>query len=421
MRLVKIVATLYEKFDIDLFRYIDIARFNFSHRSYGEIDEWLELIEEAERKFNKEITVLADTKGPEIRTGAGIELRAGERIDVKELKLSNETAFRDVLDSGDIVLIDDGKVMLRAIDKNTLEALSNYPIKPRKSVIVRNKDYNIASITKEDLEDLEFIKVRRFDVIAQSFVRTPEDVLKMKELSGLPVIAKIETASAVRNIDEIIKVADGIMIARGDLALSIPEEKLPKVQSMILKKANKIPVIVATQVLSSMTDSPFPKRAELTDIYNAVINGADALMLSEETAVGKYKRETLEIMHRTILEAQELAERVSSMDDYKDKIAYSATMLAEEFDSPIIAPTYLGTTPRKISSFRPKQPIYAITSNHKITGYLNLFYGVFPRVYNYEPIFEKFNDIKRFLGLDRAVFVFGYPPGNSNTNSIVYI
>lgn len=421
MRLVKIVATLYEKFDIELFKYIDIARFNFSHRSYKEIDEWLQIIEDAERRFNKRITVLADTKGPEIRTGAGIDLKAGDRIDVGELKLSNETAFREVLDSGDIVLIDDGKVMLKAIDKNTLESLSNYPIKPRKSVIIRNKDYHIPSITKEDLEDLEFIKPRRFDVIAQSFVRTPEDVIKMRELSGLPVIAKIETASAVKNIDEIIKVADGIMIARGDLALSIPEEKLPKIQAMILKKANKIPVIVATQVLSSMTESPFPKRAELTDIYNAVINGADALMLSEETAVGKYKRETLEIMHKTIIEAQELADRVSSIDDYKDKIAYSAVMLAEEFKSPIIAPTYLGTTPKKISSFRPKTPIYAITSNQNITGYLNLFYGVFPSVYNYEPIFQKFDDIKRFLRVDRAVFVFGYPPGNSNTNTIVYI
>lgn len=421
MRLVKIVATLYEKFDIELFRYIDVARFNFSHRSYKEIDEWISIIKEAESRFGKKITILADTKGPEIRTGNQIDLKSGDVIRVEELKLSNEAAFREVLAPGDIVLIDDGKVMLKAISKDELQSLSSYPIKPRKSTIIRNKDYKLPSITKEDLEDLEFIKPRPFDVIAQSFVRTAQDVLDMKRLSGLPVIAKIETASAVRNIDEIMKVADGLMIARGDLALSIPEEKLPKIQAMILNRASKIPVIVATQVLSSMTDSPFPKRAELTDIYNAVISGADALMLSEETAVGKYKREVLDIMHRTIIEAQEMAQRTTVIEDYKDKIAYSAAMLAEEFKAPIVAPTYLGTTPKKISSFRPKQPIYAVTYNPNILGYLNLFYGVFPVYYNYEPLFQRFDDVKRALGLKQALFVFGYPSGNSNTNTIVFI
>lgn len=421
MRLVKIVATLYEKFDIELFKYIDIARFNFSHRSYKEIDEWLSIIQEAEDKFNKKITVLADTKGPEIRTGNEIELRRGDIIKISELKLSNEAAFREVIEKNDIILIDDGKVMLRVLDEDNLESIVNYKIKIRKSVIVRGKDYNIESITKEDLEDIEFIKNRRFDVIAQSFVRTDQDVIKMKKLSSLPVIAKIETASAIKNIDKIIKVADGLMIARGDLALAVPPEKLPKIQLEILRKGVKLPIIVATQLLSSMTESPFPKRAELTDIYNAVINGADALMLSEETAIGKYKKEALEVMNNLILEAQQLVDKIAVIEDYKDKIAYSASVLAEEFNAPIVAPTYMGTTPKKIASFRSKQPIYAITTNKKILGYLNMFYGVFPIYMDYEPVFQKFNDIKRLTGVDKAIFVFGYPAGNSNTNTIIYL
>lgn len=421
MRLVKIVATLYEKFDIDLLKYVDVARFNFSHRSYKEIDEWLEIIQEAEIKFGKKITIMADTKGPEIRTGAEINVNKGDIIEISDLKLSNEKVFRETLEAGDTVLIDDGKVMLKAIDNNHLESLVNYPIKMRKSVIIRGKDYAIDSITKEDLEDLEFIKKRRFDVIAQSFVRSAQDVVRMKQLSGLPVIAKIETASALNNINEIIKVADGLMIARGDLALSIPPEKLPKVQIEIIRKGVKIPVIVATQLLSSMTDSPFPKRAELTDIYNAVIYGADGLMLSEETAVGKYKKEALEMMNNIILEAQEMVEKTVIIEDYKDKIAYSATILADEFKCPIIAPTYMGTTPKKISSFRPKQPVYAITNNAKILGYLNMMYGVFPLYYDYEPVFQNFDKIKSLVKTDKAIFVFGYPPGNSNTNTVIYI
>ncbi len=421
MRLVKIVATLYEKFDIELLQYVDVARFNFSHRSYKEIDDWLDIIQEAENRFGKKITIMADTKGPEIRTGREISLNRGDIISISDLKLSNEQAFREILEPNDTVLIDDGKVMLRAIDKDNLESLVTYPIKIRKSVIIRNKDYPIDSITKEDLEDLEFIKKRPFDVIAQSFVRSAQDVIKMKQLSGLPVIAKIETASALKNLDEIIKVADGIMIARGDLALSISPEKLPKIQAEIIRKSIKIPVIVATQLLSSMTESPFPKRAELTDIYNAVIIGADGLMLSEETAVGKYKKEALETMNNIILEAQEIVEKTVVIEDYKDKIAYSATILADEFKCPIIAPTYMGTTPRKISSFRPRQPIYAITNNPKILGYLNLMYGVFPIYQDYEPVFQNFDKLKNLIKTNRAIFVFGYPPGNSNTNTIIYI
>lgn len=422
MRKTKIIATLgISNLDIESFKNIDIVRFNFSHGEYKKIEEWLKIVYEAEEKFDKKITILGDTKGPEIRTGAEIKVNKGEIINVTDLKLSKEKEFIETVDKDDIVLIDDGKALFKAISKDKLIALNSSFIKKKKSVIIREKEYPIPSITEQDIKDIDFMKKHDFDVVAQSFVRSKEDVLKMKELSGMYVIAKIETYSGIINLDEIIKHSDGIMVARGDLALSIPEQKLPSLQYHIAKVVKEKPVILATQLLSSMTDSPFPRRAEISDIYNAVINGFDCVMLSEETSAGNYPNETVETLNKILEESEKHQNIERSPIDYKDRIAKSAIDISKTVDAPLIAPTLYGTTPKKLSSFKPRVPIYAISPNKKVLKYLNMFYGVIPVEMEYEPIFNRFDEIKQKLKVDKAIFVFGYPVGNSNTNTIIYI
>ena len=214
------------------------------------------------------------------------------------------------------------------------------------------------------------------------------------------------------------------MIARGDLALSLPEERVPSIQVEIINIARRKrkPSIVATQMLESMTSSPMPTRAEISDVYNAVLQGVDALMLSGETAKGRYPIHAVKVMDKVIREAEKhLKELEAPQIDVKDVIAKSAMKISEKYGCAIIAPTIHGTTPSKLSRQRPKKTIFCATPKERTIRYLNFFYGVYPKLFDYEPVFENCEKLKSLFGVNEAVFVFGYPPGNHATNTILHL
>ncbi|NPA22465.1 MAG: pyruvate kinase [Candidatus Micrarchaeota archaeon] len=430
MRKTKIIATVgpsledYETMK-KVFTHANIARFNFSHGTNQERERWLKMLREVEQDLNKPITALADTKGPEVRTqnSEPLPVEKGKEYPISYLQPAPLDAFLSVVEEGDIVLVDDGKVIFIYKD-GKLKAYNSGIIKPRKSIIIRGKDYPLPSITPQDKEDIAFINKAGFDVIAQSFVRSPQDVKEMKSLTSLPVIAKIETATSLEHLPQIVEISDGVMVARGDLALSVPEEEMPLIQkkTIFLAKHYNKPVIVATQMLSSMVESPFPRRSEIMDIFTAVSHMADALMLSEETAIGKYPVEAVSVMSKVAQKAEQEHHFYRPPEaDYKDKLAKSAIELAQTFNVPIVAPTGYGTTPKKLSRQHPTQPVYAITPNKSIIPYLNLFYAIYPVEMSYEPVFQNFERIKNHLNIDKALFVFGYPPNNQNTNTLIFI
>jgi pyruvate kinase len=223
---------------------------------------------------------------------------------------------------------------------------------------------------------------------------------------------------------EILDAVDGIMVARGDLALSLPEEKVPSMQIELINacRTRRKPVIVATQMLESMITSPMPTRAEVNDVYTAAMQGADAVMLSGETANGKYPIDAVRTMDRIVKEAEkELNSSEMPVIDIKDVIARSAINMAESFGCNIISPTVHGTTPAKLSRQRPRATVYCITPNQRTLKYMNFFYGVIAKKGSYEPVFKNFDKLKKMFDVQQAVFVFGYPPNNQRTNTIIYM
>ena len=437
-RRTKIVATLgpalddYERLKA-VFKLANVARFNFSHGSHKEHEERLKMVREIEEELGKPITTMADTKGPEVRTQnkESLEVKKGTAYSFDDFQFQPRDAM-DIAEEGDVVFMDDGKLIFR-VEEGKLKALTSGTLKPRRGVIIKGKEFDLPSFTERDKEDLAFIKKAGFDAVAQSFVRTERDYDLLREFVGEDIItvAKIETSSAVKNLSRIIEKYDGVMVARGDLALSIDIEELPLIQKDIIRKAKKHLKfsIVATQMLESMTHSPFPLRSEVTDIYEAVSMGADAVMLSGETSAGKYPVEAVKMMDKIAKEAEEelltqlrhWEEREHHFQDYKNIIAFSAVNMGIVLRAPVIAPTMHGTTPRKLSALRSGEIIYSITPVYRTYKLLNFYHGVYPKLGEFEPVFDNFEKIKALFGVEKAVFVFGYPPGNHRTNAIIYI
>lgn len=296
---------------------MDYARINFSHANHNEHLEKVQTI----REVSPNTPLILDTKGPEIRTGTlknGIlELKNGELINVrideddnKAISLSYKGFLKSAL-KGDIILIEDGKIelMVESVENDHAKCkiIVGGFLENKKNVCLPNKDINLPAITEKDITDIKFGIKNNFNYIAASFIRCKDDVLQIKEIlkehnSNIKVISKIEHKMAIDNIDEIIEVSDGIMVARGDLGVQVDFERLPILQKMIISKCNKakIPCIVATQMLDSMIENPRPTRAEVTDVANAVLDGAQVVMLSGETAKGKYPTKSVETMSRII-------------------------------------------------------------------------------------------------------------------------
>ncbi|AIZ63293.1 pyruvate kinase [Hymenobacter sp. DG25B] len=413
----KIVATVgpasntYEKLGMLIREGVDVFRLNFSHGSY---EDHLAVIHNV-RRLNKDmrtnVGLLQDLQGPKIRLGdvegGGVEIKAGDKIKLVcgEKEISTATRLstiylglaRDVK-AGDMILIDDGKIELRVLatdrDKEVdVEVIYGGLVKPRKGINLPDSEVSAPSMTEKDIEDLKFGLENDVDWIALSFARRADDIRFIKSLiaesgKSTRVIAKIETPEGLRNLDEIIAITDAVMVARGDLGVEVKMEEVPMAQKEIVAKCNKAgkPVIVATQMMESMITAPRPTRAETSDVANAVIDGADAVMLSAETAVGAYPAEVIRSMVATILSVES---RMPSLYNHwhtitpesptfmVDSILSAACHLAKNTGAKAITGmTHRGYTAFQIAKYRPKASIFIFTDNRPLLTALSLIWGV---------------------------------------------
>ena len=391
---------------------MDVARFNFSHGDHEEQKSRMDLLKELRQELNTNTAILLDTKGPEIRTGVlkggkRIMLKAGEQFtltteeiegDESKVSITYEGLVQDV-DAGRVILIDDGLIELKVVGKSEkeifCEVINGGELGERKGVNVPNVAVRLPAITEKDKDDIRFGVEQGIDFIAASFVRNAECVLEikayLKELGApyVPIIAKVENAEGIKNIDEIIRAADGVMVARGDLGVEIPAEEVPYLQKMIIQKCNMNfkTVITATQMLDSMMRNPRPTRAEVTDVANAVYDGTDAVMLSGETAQGKYPLEVLQMMVHIIqnteqhLDYEGMLEKTGGhlKSGVSSAIGYSSVLAASNLNAKcIITPSVSGATARVVSNLRPRQVILGVTPNERTLRRMSIYWGVKP-------------------------------------------
>lgn len=391
---------------------MDIARFNFSHGSHAEHKGRLEILKKVRKELNLPIAALLDTKGPEIRTGL---LKDGQKITLKEgqiYTLSTKDVIgdntichinydglnKDVI-SGNKILIDDGLIELEVQTVNDTDiickVLNGGELGERKGVNVPNVKINLPALTEKDKDDILFGISQGFDFIAASFVRTADAIREIRAIlkeyhSPIQIIAKIENAEGIENLDEIIAVSDGIMVARGDMGVEIPMQEVPHIQKIIIQKCNAAckPVITATQMLDSMIRNPRPTRAEVTDVANAVYDGTDAVMLSGETAMGKYPVEALKTMAQICetseehLNSREFQSRTVGKENYHDisnAVSYSSVSTAYSVGAKVIvAPSIRGFTARQLSKWRPSVPIIGLSPDPVSVRQMQLYWGVQP-------------------------------------------
>jgi pyruvate kinase len=388
---------------------MNVARLNFSHGSHRDHAEKIRTIRDVSARLGIPVAIIQDLGGPKIRVGdildPGIRLIPGqtfvltsqevegteERVSVSYPNLPQEVKV------GDRLLLADGLMELVVKETNATdifcEVITGGTLTSRKGINLPDGTISVPALTPKDREDLIFGLKHNVDYVALSFVRSAEDLHVVKELirahdKDTPVIAKIEKHEAVEHMDEIVEAADAIMVARGDLGVEVPLEDVPFIQKRLIKQANAFgkPVITATQMLRSMVDSPRPTRAEATDVANAVLDGTDAVMLSEETASGNYPVEAVEFMHRIA----ENAEKHFFYDSFlqpgihtsiSESVAQASCMLANNLEAvAIVAPTQSGQTAGYISRFRPRQPIIALSPNPKTVRRLTLLWGCIPRL-----------------------------------------
>ncbi len=390
---------------------MNVARFNFSHGTHETQKQALNMVKQACEETGAIVGLLLDTKGPEIRTGlvkngGSIKLEDGEKLlvtvdgrecTVDAISISYTSLPREVK-KGNKIYIADGLIELdvEEVIGDTIRCIvkSGGIIGSKKNVNIRGIKNKLPAITEKDVADILFGIEEGFDFIAASFIRKASDILEIRELlkknsSKMKIIAKIEDEEGVENIDHIIDVSDGIMVARGDLGVQIETEKVPLVQKQIIKKCNREYKlsIVATQMLDSMIRNSRPTRAEASDVANAVFDGTDAVMLSGETASGEYPIEAVSTMHNIVSEVEASEEFYTHQGEHSHmnekgaacSIARAAKDIAKATDcTAIITPTLRGNTPSFISKFKPKQPIIAITPDISVMRKLTLCWGVIP-------------------------------------------
>lgn len=388
---------------------MDVARLNFSHADHETHAKSLSLIRGINKKYGTNIAILQDLQGPKIRLGdlkEPFKIKTGDivtlRSDTEEQKgnvlpIRYSTFAKDV-SPGDPILFDDGKVESVVVETNgtnrvKLKIIVGDELKSRKGVNLPRTKISIPTITEKDFRDIDFAIEHKVDWLALSFVRTADDVKLLKELIRLKngtskIIAKIEKPEALQNIDAIIEAADGIMVARGDLGVEIPMEEVPAWQKRMIKLANKQgkPVILATQVMESMIENPRPTRAEANDVANALVDGADAVMLSGETSVGKWPLRVVSSMDRILRSVEREDDEIyykqydttpAQAEPLSTSVVNTACKLAEETDAKaILAMTRSGYTALQLSRCRPKAQIYAFTSDPTVLKMLNLVWGI---------------------------------------------
>ena len=388
---------------------VNVIRINFSHGKHEEIREIVQRIREINKEENIHTAILGDLQGPKIRIG---EIKGGsvqvEKDDIitffneptegdsEKVYMSYQQFPKDVK-KGERILIDDGKLALEIISTNKksevkAKFLNGGKLSSKKGVNLPNTKISLPSLTEKDREDLMLALELNFEWIGLSFVRNARDLIELRHIiqsegKNSRIVAKIEKPEAVEEIDDIIEKTDAIMVARGDLGVEIPMEKVPLLQKEIVKKCLKSakPVIIATQMMESMIESISPTRAEVNDVANAVLDGADAVMLSAETSVGKYPVEVIKAMTKIIKQIEEteiiyhheFPPELNEERFISDSICYNACRLSQRTNaSAIVTMTHSGYTAAKISSFRPKAGIFAFTGNHSLLNKLSLVWGV---------------------------------------------
>ena len=440
---------------------LNVCRFNFSHGSHEEHKERMDIVKKVRDELKKPVAILLDTKGPEIRTGnfadPEVFLEEGSKFIItmadvignKEMCTVSYKGLAEDVVEGDIILIDDGLVGLKVenvVGEEIHCVVENSGIvKNHKGVNVPGVKINLPALTPKDISDIEFGITQGIDFIAASFVRKASDVLAIREVlennnaTDIQIISKIENQEGVDNLDEILQVSDGLMVARGDLGVEIPTEDIPIVQKQMIKKCNALgkPVITATQMLDSMIRNPRPTRAEVTDVANAIYDGTDAIMLSGETAAGKYPVEAVKVMAA-------IAKRIEETLDYDtilrskglnntnvtDAISYATCTTAKSLTaSGIVTSTSSGYTARMVSKFRPKTPIIAATPNERTSRQLSLSWGVYTvmceQAENTDDLIDNSIEASKNEGYihegELVVITTGVPTGVSGTTNLIKV
>ena len=437
---------------------MNCARFNFSHGTHAEHKKRIDAVKAAAKRTDRVISLILDTKGPEMRLGefanGSVDLKAGNKFvltnsdepgDEIHVSVSHKLLYTEVK-AGDKLLLSDGLVELMVdeiVDKDIHTTILNSgKMSTRKRVAAPGVALGLPAISEQDEKDIIFGIENEMDFVAASFIQRAADVEEIRKLIArhggqMEIIPKIENLAGVKNIDDIIAVSDGIMVARGDLGVEIPAEDVPIIQKEIISKCNAAgkPVIVATQMLESMTVNPRPTRAEVSDVGNAIWDGADVIMLSGETASGKYPVEATATMQRIAQRVEESLEYekifmthgIGKKYSQTDAIAHATVQLAYELNAAaIITPTKSGYTTRSVSMYRPQAPIIAFTPNQMLARHLNLRRGVIaiPNVPILEQneIAEYTNKVARERGLvkegDIVVMTSGIKYGMGGTSAI---
>ena len=415
MKKTKIVATLgpasssREVLKEMILEGLNVCRLNFSHGAYEDYAKIIRTIREINDETGLNVAILADLQGPKIRTHEmqenGVFLENGKKVLISTEKVIgtaekfsiNYAQLPQDTQPGERILLDDGKLVLKVLssDKQQLieaEVVHGGLLSSKKGVNLPNTKISMPCLTPKDIEDLNFALDQDVDWIGLSFVRSASDIVELKHLiaktdSKAKVVAKIEKPEAVQDIDNILKVTDAIMVARGDLGVEVPYQNVPLIQKMLIKKCFHFakPIIVATQMMESMITSISPTRAEVNDVANAVLDGADAVMLSAETSVGKFPIEVIKTMANIVKEMEkfegiynkEVAPDKSQHRFISDSICFNACRLAQRVEADaIITMSFSGYTAYKLASQRPEAPIYVFTSNKQILTQLNLIWGV---------------------------------------------
>ena len=389
---------------------VNVFRINFSHADHDDVAERINIIRSLSEKHKTYTSILADLQGPKLRVGVieeGAIVEPGDTVEfittepfvgnAKQAYMTYQRFPKDVT-AGEKILLDDGKLIFEVVatdkkEKVTAKVLQGGPFKSKKGVNLPNTNISLPALTEKDVEDAIFAIKQQVDWIALSFVRNSDDLIGLQKLieeyseHKIPIISKIEKPEALENIDKIIAYSDGLMVARGDLGVEVPAAEVPLIQKQLVNKAKKarIPVIIATQMMETMIESLTATRAEVNDVANSVMDGADAVMLSGETSVGKYPVQVIETMASILksVESSSLIQVPQTPPSIRTKrfitksICYHAALMANEIDAAAICTlTNSGYTAFQISAWRPKAHVLVFTSNKTILSQLNLLWGV---------------------------------------------
>ena len=389
---------------------VNVFRINFSHADHDDVAERINIIRSLSEKHKTYTSILADLQGPKLRVGVieeGAIVEPGDTVEfittepfvgnTKQAYMTYQRFPKDVT-AGEKILLDDGKLIFEVVatdkkEKVTAKVLQGGPFKSKKGVNLPNTNISLPALTEKDIEDAIFAIKQQVDWIALSFVRNSDDLIGLQKLieehsdHKIPIISKIEKPEALENIDKIIAYSDGLMVARGDLGVEVPAAEVPLIQKQLVNKAKKarIPVIIATQMMETMIDSLTATRAEVNDVANSVMDGADAVMLSGETSVGKYPVQVIETMtsilksveNSSLIQVPQTPPTIRTKRFITKSICYHAALMANEIDAAAICTlTNSGYTAFQISAWRPKAHVLVFTSNKTILSQLNLLWGV---------------------------------------------